>query len=321
MHVRPQAPQFGELLRTTHVLSQTVSPMSQYPHWPLLQLLGWLGSLESLAPWQMLPHVPQLVASDVRFLQPSLQQVMPGPQPLMHMPPQQTWPAAHGGLPHPPQLLESVPVSVQVPPQLVWPGGHTQELAAHTIPPVHAVPHTPQLLGSDVRSTQSPVGPQAVLPGRQAHVAGDTNGGPRHTWPVPGAHCKFVVHVHVPASISGTAGQPHVPFEHTWLVLGGHCDVSVQPQSGAAAGQPQTLAEHSWPNAHVIPHPPQLAASVCRSVHAGAGALQIGYTYSLAAGHVVWTVPQAHVQTGTFATAQGSVYAQHPHFCTWDVWN
>jgi len=64
-------------------------------------------------------------------------------QPLEHdFPPEHMWPQL-------PQLLESVLRLTQVPLQSVSPPGQTQAPPWQTLPPGQALPHEPQLFGSD----------------------------------------------------------------------------------------------------------------------------------------------------------------------------
>ncbi len=90
-------------------------------------------------------------------------------------------------LPQPPQLARSVAVSTQPLPQSICPSGHAGTAvdasgisvdstgfvaAAHApfvqLPPLHTLPQPPQLFGSDVGSTQTPL--QLVAPFGQPMV-------------------------------------------------------------------------------------------------------------------------------------------------------
>lgn len=58
-------------------------------------------------------------------------------------------------MPHPPQLFESVCwLKHPAAPHEVWPVGHAHTPERHVWPGLHARPHMPQLLKSDMRFTQ-----------------------------------------------------------------------------------------------------------------------------------------------------------------------
>jgi hypothetical protein len=75
--------------------------------------------------------------------------------------PVQALPPLHGWL-QPLQLSESVVGSVHDPPQSICPLGQVQ-LPVQVFPPMHVLPHMPQLKGSRAVSTHTPL-PQSVLP-------------------------------------------------------------------------------------------------------------------------------------------------------------
>ena len=126
-----------------------------------------------------LPQVPQLALAVCRSAQTPVQSTVP--EGHVH------WAAVHTRLPpqvcmQKPQLFLSVCRLAQLVPHLARP---VPQLASHwpllqTCPPVHRLPHVPQLPALDVRSTQvcpPPPGPpppppaaQAVSPVEQAHV-------------------------------------------------------------------------------------------------------------------------------------------------------
>ncbi len=89
-----------------------------------------------------MPHRPQFELSVAVFTHCVPHAVCPAGQ--VHVPAEQVWAAPHA-TPQPPQLLPSDCVLVQLAPQNCWPLPHWQEPAAHERPPVHAVPHCPQL--------------------------------------------------------------------------------------------------------------------------------------------------------------------------------
>jgi hypothetical protein len=119
-----------------------------------------------------MPHVPQLLESDVVSVQTPLQLVSPpvhaAPQlPFAHDPDGQT-------MPHVPQLLGSVPSSVQTPLQRVSPVTHVPvvELAHKPVlqaPLSQTMPQAPQLLMFDCVFTQLPA--QSVVPAVHPPVA------------------------------------------------------------------------------------------------------------------------------------------------------
>ena len=60
------------------------------------------------------------------------------------------------GIPHPPQLLESLAVFTHTPEQSVCPAGHAHVPPLQIFPPLQPLPHAPQLLESLEVSTHAP---------------------------------------------------------------------------------------------------------------------------------------------------------------------
>lgn len=149
----PQPPQFVESdCASVQIPSHTTSPF-----------------LHSHAPWthccptaHAAPHAPQLAGSLDRSMHEPLHVV----RPVGHTPRQV--PAAHTGAsigqvsPHTPQSEGLCVRSAQRPPQLVVPAGHWQLLAAHTVPPTHAIVQPPQAAELVRVSTHDPL--QATRP-------------------------------------------------------------------------------------------------------------------------------------------------------------
>ena len=80
-----------------------------------------------------------------------------------------TWGSCAQLLPHPPQLLTSVPVRLtHVAPQSVVPVGHWHEPAWHVSPPEQAVHEVPQCIESLIVVAHVP--PQRLWPVGQAHT-------------------------------------------------------------------------------------------------------------------------------------------------------
>src|SRR5262245_27691074 len=106
------------------------------------------------------PQKPQFWPLDCRSTQEPLQLVSGGSQMSLHMPPEQTLPCAHI-MPHTPQLVGSLLVSVHSPAQVTRGARQSPHTPAlQPMPAGQALPQVPQLLGSAVRSTHTP--PQLV---------------------------------------------------------------------------------------------------------------------------------------------------------------
>ena len=142
-----QLPQWRRsFLRSTHTPEQLVVPLGQ-PQVPPEQ--SWPAG-------QIFPQVPQLTGSSAVETQAPPQEVWPEAQALLHRPPVQTEPSAQE-MPHRPQWRGSLARLAHWggEPQETLPTGHPQVLLAHTMPPVQRMPQPPQLLASEVRSTQA----------------------------------------------------------------------------------------------------------------------------------------------------------------------
>jgi hypothetical protein len=142
-----QAPQWSRsVLRSTHTPEQLVVPLGQ-PQLPPAQ---------TCPAGQTLPQVPQLFGSLAVVTQAPPQEVWPEAQVLLQRPPVQTWPSAQT-MPHRPQWPGSLARFAHWggEPHETLPTGQPQVLLAQTIPPVQRIPQPPQLLASEVRSTQA----------------------------------------------------------------------------------------------------------------------------------------------------------------------
>lgn len=149
----------GSLEVSTHTPLQLVVPCGQ-PQVPLLHT--WPAG-------QILPQVPQLSGSVAVLVQAPAQEVCPVAQVVLQMPPVQTWPSPQA-MAHRPQCLGSLLRFAHWggEPHEVLPTGQVQVLLAQTMPPVHFRPQPPQLLESEVVSTQAP--PQPIRGAPQVPV-------------------------------------------------------------------------------------------------------------------------------------------------------
>ena len=126
---------------------------------------------------------------------------------------------------------------------------HWHRPAVHVLPPVHAFPHAPQLVLSDVRSTHPPA--QAESP--VVHVAVQTPEVQSGMLPLqavphlPQLAALVVKSTHLPLHNVVPAGQTHVPAL----------------EASVAVELVQNV-----PPVHLVPHMPQLALSELRSTHA-----------------------------------------------------
>lgn len=155
-------------LSTHWALTQTLPPEQEVPQAPQLLLsaarLRQVPLQHLLAPVQGSPHDPQCVVLSVRLKHPPEQGVCPEGQLSRQFPPEQIFPLAQGTL-QLPQLVRSDWVFLQTPLQSLGTGPEGSQRHCRliqTLPPVHLVPHAPQLLISLVRSAQPPV--QAFCP-------------------------------------------------------------------------------------------------------------------------------------------------------------
>jgi hypothetical protein len=146
---------------------------------PAAQLTEQTPLLQTWAPLQRVPQVPQFVPSEARSAQtpappppippPPMHAVSPDGQ--LHVPPVHAAPFGHT-LPQPPQLRSFVCVSTHAPPMPhdVSPAGQpvVHMLATHWLPGPQRVPHAPQLRGSLVVSVHTPL--QLVVPAPHVQV-------------------------------------------------------------------------------------------------------------------------------------------------------
>jgi hypothetical protein len=153
------------------------------------------------APEHPRPQPPQLALSVCSLTHELPHGLKPALQEMPHETPSHVdWPFAGTGQDTPqlePQLLTDV-LLMQVPPQLCVPAGHAQVPLWQVMPPLHALPHAPQLALSVDSLTQVP--PHIVLPAMHAHAP---------LLQAPPAH------VVVPDSYT----QPCVSFEHVAKVF------------------------------------------------------------------------------------------------------
>jgi hypothetical protein len=212
-------------------------------------------------------------------------------------------------LPQAPQLVGSEDVSTHVPtppasPQAVVCGGHTQLPPVHCVPPVHALPHFPQLAELCCKLPQMPL--QRSWPVGHEHEPAVQLVPPVHTMPQPPQFwLSLVVSTQAPVHSVWVAEQPvlHIPLLHTWLAA--HL-VPHPPQStGLLArlthcpeqftvpvGHLHAPPEQKVPPEHVSPQPPQFALSFCMSTHALPHAVRL-------VAHWPWHTPE--LQNGVAA--------------------
>jgi hypothetical protein len=184
-------------------------------------------------------------------------------------------PFGHGGVPQPPQWFGSVCVLTQTPLHKVSPVGHTH-VPLQIVPPVHALPHAPQLLVV-VKSTQAaphtpnPVG-HTQLP--ELHVAPLAHFVPQ-ALQLFGSVCVLTqtpphkvvppVHWHVPET--QLVPPVHVVVQ-TPQWFESVCRLTqALPHTPNPGGHAQTPALHVPPEGQTIPHAPQLLASFEKFTH------------------------------------------------------
>jgi hypothetical protein len=290
-HELPHPPQlFGSLSVSTHAASQQdglVAPIvvQSVSHAPQFEM-----SLEAseqllaqhcgMSPPHDSPQTEQFSGSLVTSVHVPSHEVCPGSQAIcpMHWPPMHAAPPQ--SLPHEPQLLESLSVSVQPPKQ------HDGD-----VPSVHAVPHAPQLLMSLARSVQPSVPQQPGVSNpsyvqslphapqlRTSLVVSEHDDEqhdciPMHAFPhVPQFFASDEVSSHVPLQQSGTrrlsidvqslpAAELHPPQFRTSVFVSVH---TPSHWVGVLIAHiiPQTPAAQTCPIGHAVPHFPQFRLSV-----------------------------------------------------------
>jgi hypothetical protein len=240
--------------RSAHVVPQSEVPERHWAtHWPLEQYGVVAG--------QALPHTPQLALSDVRSTQlprPSVPGAAHWVSPEGHVQARFTQsPPAAQMIPHALQLLGSMARLVQttigvspciggvmqvVRPASPQPATHVPPL--QVLPPGHALPQAPQLLGSVSVLMQRL--PHSLVDPPQLHTP------PTQFWPVPHA----VVH------------EPQWPMSvtrstHALLQLVSGFPASFEPHTSVHAP-----VEHvGVAGGQTSPQPPQLLGSLCMAVH------------------------------------------------------
>ena len=235
MHTFPHVPQLRlSVSLLVHVVPAPEGQRSGVP----------VGHLHALATHvalvgQCTPQAPQFVGLVVVSVHVPPHFVSPPVH--AHAPPTHSVPPVHL-LVQPPQLFESLEVSVHVPgavPHTVVVGaGQVHVDAAHVAPVAQTTPHAPQSLELLVKSTHDPE--QLVS---EPHPPHDP---PLHA--VPAAHATPQ-----PPQFEGSSDVfTHAP-PHT---------------SGLPAGQVHALPTHDADVGHVVPHAPQLFASFVVSTHA-----------------------------------------------------
>jgi hypothetical protein len=230
---------------------------------------------------QMWPHVPQLLASVLVFVQEVPHMVAPVPQP--HTPFVHVAPVAQT-LPHIPQLFGSFVVLTHAAPQTVSVPGHVQALVVQVAPVAQAVVQVPHAAGSLVRSRQPSAAPQFVWPVAHTHappvqvaLAGQTFPHP------PQLFASVIVFVQTDPDapghvVLGAMQLPHWLFAHITLPphaapqlpqLLGSVVVSTHalPQVVEVAEHAQTPLVQDCPVPQTMPQPPQFEESVRKSVH------------------------------------------------------
>jgi hypothetical protein len=184
--------------------------------------------------WHAVPHAPQFKALVVTSVHWPPHACWPTGHP--QVPFEQAWPAGHT-MPQPPQFVGLLVMFVQLAPQVMVPPGQVAEHVplAHTRPcAAQSLPHAPQLLPSDVVSTQ--LVPHASRPGE---------------------------HMHVPPLQVVCAGHalPQAPQLFTSVL------VLAQPLAHCSAppGQDEHIPLLHWtPAGHALPHAPQCCAVLFR---------------------------------------------------------
>lgn len=295
------------------------------------------GPLHSVSAGHAMPQAPQLALSagmHAPSQQTSAQAKMPPraqgapvvSEPQRQMPPPQTSPAAQT-LPAMPQFISSVVKSTQVaaaPPP-------THDVGAAQLPPVPPQAHIPSVhvsfiaqalpmrpqLASSVRKSMHPRDPIALIPQRRSPVQAALV--PQRQPVAPQRSAVSVLQaIPQPRQFKNEGSEDVVPDrftqvapQHCWLALQlGEQAPMTTPESrgtvlastrtpvsvGIATGM-QRWPTHSSPDAHRIPHPPQLAASL----------------------NVLRQVPEQHVCTlehDGLQLSSGSLLGQPPSIAT-----
>jgi hypothetical protein len=228
-------------------------------------------------------HMPQLFGSVFVFTQ-EVPQLVGVPAGHPHDEFVQAAPAGQT-LPHIPQLFASFVVLTHAPPQTVSPAvEHEQTLLAHVAPVAQAVVQVPHAAGSLVRSRQPRAAPQLVWPVGQTHAPFVQVALPGQTLPHAPQLFESVIGFvqtdpEAPGHVTfGMVQLPHWLFAHITVPphaapqlpqLLGSVVVSTHavPQVVEVAEHAQTPPLQDCPVPQAMPHPPQFAESVRKSVH------------------------------------------------------
>jgi hypothetical protein len=167
-----------------------------------------------------------------------------------HAPAVHVWPAAQA-VPQAPQFIALLCSSTHVGAgaigaQSVCPAAHmgraeAQRPAMQLCPAAQAVPHAPQLAGSE-SSVAQPI-PQRVWP--MGHIAVPVHIPAPHVWPIA------QVRPQAPQFKLSVAVSTHVPLQ--FVCPAGHIIIEL----------PQRPAVQTWPAEQTVPHAPQFIVSVC----------------------------------------------------------
>ena len=138
---------------------------------------------------------------------------------------------------------------MHAPLQKAWPAGQVHAPLAHVAPPLHTLPHAPQLALSLVVFTHAPPGHCVGVAG--PHVVEQTPPEQTHCVAPGGSGCAVQLCAHVPQLFTSDARLTQRPLQSAW-----------------PAGHAHMPFEHCWPCAHVVAHAPQWSVSLVKSTHA-----------------------------------------------------
>ncbi len=220
-----------------------------------------------LAP-SLLPHIPQLFTSVLRFVsQPLAAMPSQSPKPALQANPTQA-PATQAGeafakvplqaRPHAPQWVLLVCRLTQAPPQSVWPVGHTQ-VPVEQEPPVQVRPQAPQFNAVVVLVSQ----PLAMLPSQSAKPV--LQAIPHRPLVHPGRPLgKVPEHERPqPPQLAGSVARSRQP-------------IARMQNSPRTPGHWQRPATQTSVARQAAPHAPQCAALVARSTQVPPQVAEVG---------------------------------------------
>ena len=275
---------------------------------------------------QLVPQLPQFWSLVVRLAQTPSQSVVPAAHP--QAPLVQVRLAAQA-CPQKPQLAWSAWRFTQLLPHLARPATHEglHWPALHTWPPVHRLPHDPQSVPLDVRSTHVPAPPPGPPP------PGPPPPGPPPPGPPPPVHAVSPVgQVQLPEVQVAPAAHafPQLPQSPLLVCRSEHRPLhEVSPVAHPAV---QVPLRHWLPGPQRLPQAPQLRVSVDGLTHcplhivSPAPQAQAPATQLPPVGHVVPQVPQLNGSVVRFTQAPvqlvspvPQVVVQTPVEQTWPV--